>query len=388
MSWCSNFQVMGELIFVRILKKTKMKKSHIQTEVDAWYLYNKLAEKEVDPIIANVFRQMSEIEKSHAVEFAKKMEMKFDDISKPSWRAKSLNTIGKIFGYDYVLGALMDTEKSLSDAVIRQKENSKIQFSGNEDSHVKILRTILESEKRVSGTQLSRFEKRHRSVGGNAIRAAVLGGNDGLVSNFSLVMGIAGATVGQAGVLLAGIAGLLAGALSMALGEWISVKSSQELYENQMELEMEELETNPEGEKKELKLIYMAKGIPEDQAIEIVDELMKNKLQAHEVLVKEELGINAEDLKGSAMEAALSSFFLFAIGAVIPVLPFMFTDGWMAIVLSTVFSAIGLFLIGAAITLFTGKNVWFSGFRQVFFGLAAAAVTFGIGKLIGVSIAG
>ncbi|MFN5031532.1 MAG: VIT1/CCC1 transporter family protein, partial [Flavobacteriia bacterium] len=241
---------------------------------------------------------------------------------------------------------------------------------------------------RIAGSQLSRFEKRHRSVGGNAIRAAVLGGNDGLVSNFSLVMGIAGATVAQTGVLLAGIAGLLAGALSMALGEWISVKSSQELYENQMQLEMDELETNPEGERKELKLIYMAKGIPEDQAIKIVDDLMKDKNLAHQVLVKEELGINAEELKGSAIEAALSSFFLFAIGAIIPVLPFMFLSGYQAIVLSTLLSAIGLFLIGAAITLFTGRNVCFSGFRQVIFGLAAAAVTFGIGKLIGVSMAG
>lgn len=365
-----------------------MNKSQIQTEVDAWYLYQKLAEHEDDPVVAEIFIQMSEIEKGHAVEFAKSINIDFESIANPSWRAKTLNRIGMVFGYDYVLGSLMDTEKSLSDAIIRQKKKNKLDISGNEDSHVKILRSILDNETRVSGTQLARFEKRHRSVGGNAIRAAVLGGNDGLVSNFSLVMGIAGATVNQTGVLLAGVAGLLAGALSMALGEWISVKSSQELYENQMQLEMDELELNPEGEKKELKLIYMAKGIPEEQANEIVEELMKNKQDAHAILVKEELGINAEELKGSAMEAALSSFFLFAIGAVIPVLPFMFTTGLKAIILSTIASAIGLFLIGAAITLFTGKNVWFSGFRQVFFGLAAAAITFGIGKLIGVSIAG
>jgi len=364
-----------------------MIKSQIQTEVDAYYLYQKLAENEDDPIVASVFAQMSEIEKGHAVEFAKALNKNIDEFLQPSWRAKTLNRIGRIFGYDYVLGALMDTEKSLATNVIRQKAKSQAQISGNEDSHVKILRSILDNETRVSGTQLARFEKRHRSVGGNAIRAAVLGGNDGLVSNFSLVMGIAGATANQQGVLLAGVAGLLAGALSMALGEWISVKSSQELYENQMQLEMEELEINPEGEKQELKLIYMAKGIPEDQAKDIVEELMKNKEHAHEVLVKEELGINAEELKGSAMEAALSSFVLFAIGAIIPVLPFMFTTGMKAIVLSTIASAIGLFLIGAAITLFTGRNVWFSGFRQVFFGLAAAAVTFGIGKLIGVTIA-
>jgi VIT1/CCC1 family predicted Fe2+/Mn2+ transporter len=361
---------------------------NIQIEIDAWFLYQKLSENEEDPILADVFKQMSEIELSHAIAFAKENKVDPTQICKPSWRAKTINRIGKIFGYDYVLGALMDTEKSLADAVVSQKRKNKVPVVGNEDSHVKILRSILDNDTRIAGNQLSRFEKRHRSVGGNAIRAAVLGGNDGLVSNFSLVMGIAGATVAQTGVLLAGMAGLLAGALSMALGEWISVKSSQELYENQMQLEMDELETNPEGERKELKLIYMAKGIPEDQAIKIVDELMKDKNLAHQVLVKEELGINAEELKGSAIEAALSSFFLFAIGAIIPVLPFMFLSGYQAIVLSTLLSAIGLFLIGAAITLFTGRNVWFSGFRQVIFGLAAAAVTFGIGKLIGVSMAG
>ena len=361
---------------------------NIQIEVDAWFLYQKLSDNEEDPILADVFKQMSEIELSHAIAFAKENKVDPTQICKPSWRAKTINRIGKIFGYDYVLGALMDTEKSLADAVVSQKRKNKVPVVGNEDSHVKILRSILDNDTRIAGSQLSRFEKRHRSVGGNAIRAAVLGGNDGLVSNFSLVMGIAGATVAQTGVLLAGIAGLLAGALSMALGEWISVKSSQELYENQMQLEMDELETNPEGERKELKLIYMAKGIPEDQAVKIVDDLMKDKNLAHQVLVKEELGINAEELKGSAIEAALSSFFLFAIGAIIPVLPFMFLSGYKAIVLSTLLSAIGLFLIGAAITLFTGRNVWFSGFRQVIFGLAAAAVTFGIGKLIGVSMAG
>lgn len=361
---------------------------NIQIEIDAWFLYQKLSENEEDPILVDVFKQMSEIELSHAIAFAKENKVDSTQICKPSWRAKTINRIGKIFGYDYVLGTLMDTEKSLADAVVSQKRKNKVPVVGNEDSHVKILRSILDNDTRIAGSQLSRFEKRHRSVGGNAIRAAVLGGNDGLVSNFSLVMGIAGATVAQTGVLLAGIAGLLAGALSMALGEWISVKSSQELYENQMQLEMDELETNPEGERKELKLIYMAKGIPEDQAIKIVDELMKDKNLAHQVLVKEELGINAEELKGSAIEAALSSFLLFAIGAIIPVLPFMFLSGYQAIVLSTLLSAIGLFLIGAAITLFTGRNVWFSGFRQVIFGLAAAAVTFGIGKLIGVSMAG
>lgn len=360
---------------------------NIQTEVDASFLYLKLSENEPEETVANVFRQMSAIEHSHAEAFLKKH---YPDgkqpFPQPSLRAKILNRIGKIFGYDYVLGVLMDTEKSISTAVISAKKQHKIPITGAETNHVKILRNLLETEAKVTGSNLAKFETRHRSVGGNALRAAVLGGNDGLVSNFSLVMGVAGATAGGAGVLLAGIAGLLAGALSMALGEWISVKSSQELNENQMQLELEELETNPEGEQKELALIYMAKGIPEDQAHSMAAEIMLDTANAHHVLVKEELGINPDELEGSAMEAAIYSFVLFSVGAIIPVAPFLFTKGTPAILMSVAFSAVGLFLIGAAITLFTGRSVWFSGFRQVLFGLVAAAITFGIGKLIGVSV--
>ena len=361
---------------------------NIQTEIDASYLYKQLSEVEKDANVAKVFAQMSEIEMSHAVALARKFNLNADQLPKPSGRARILNKIGEIIGYDYVLGVLLDTEKSISSAVQHARKNTNAQGSISDTAHVTILKNILNNHKHISSDNVVRFEKKHRSVGGNALRAAVLGGNDGLVSNFSLVMGIAGATSGQSEVLLAGLAGLLAGALSMALGEWISVKSSQELYENQMALEMEELEHNPEGEEKELALIYISKGIPEEQARKLAKDVIANKEYAHEVLVKEELGINPEDLKGSAMEAAITSFMLFAVGAILPVIPFFFLSGYKAIILSTVLSGLGLFLIGAAITLFTGKSIWYSGFRQVIFGLAAAAITFGIGKLIGVSLAG
>ena len=362
--------------------------SNIQTEIDASFLYKLLAEHEEDKNVAHVFQQMSEIELSHAIAFAKKNNMNLSELPPPSKRAKTLKLIGKIFGYDYVLGVLLDTEKSIANSVIGARKKTSTASSISDTAHVTILKNILNNNKNVSGSNLARFEKRHRSVGGNALRAAVLGGNDGLVSNFSLVMGIAGATSGQNEVLLTGLAGLLAGALSMALGEWISVKSSQELYENQMALEMEELETNPEGEEKELALIYISKGIPEPQAMSMAKEIISNKDHAHEILVKEELGINAEDLKGSAMEAAITSFILFAFGAIIPVFPFFFFGGMKAVLASALFSAIGLFGIGSAITLFTGKSIWYSGFRQVLFGLIAAAITFGIGRAIGVSLAG
>lgn len=359
---------------------------NIQTEIDASYLYQQLASHEKDPVIASVFQKMSEIEMGHALSFLNAQHLDINVLPQASLRARILDKIGSWFGYDYVLDILMDTEKSISKAIVSEKVKRKLELTGNENNHVKILQSILENEQKVAGTAFTRFEKRHRSVGGNAIRAAVLGGNDGLVSNFSLVMGVAGATQGESGVLIAGLAGLLAGALSMSLGEWISVKSSQELYENQMEIELEELEQNPEGERQELALIYIAKGIPPEQAHQMAHEIMQDTSKAHEMLIREELGINVEELKGSAMEAALFSFFLFAIGAIIPVIPFFFTSGMNAIYMSVALSTLGLFAIGAAITLFTGKSLWYSGLRQVFFGLAAAAVTFSIGKLIGVSL--
>lgn len=368
--------------------ENQMKNRNLQTEIDACFLYQKLAEHETDSAIAEVYRQMTGIEKGHAEAFARRMNVSLENLIRPSWRAKTLNIIGRIFGYDYVLDALMDTEKSLSNAIISTKRRNKLNITGAETNHVKILRSIMENEGKITGAQITKFERQHRTVGGNAIRAAVLGGNDGLVSNFSLVMGVAGATAGQQGVLLAGLAGLLAGALSMALGEWISVKSSQELYENQMQLEMDELESNPEGERQEMVLIYMAKGMSEEQAHQMSNELMNDKDNAHQFLIREELGINPEELKGSAIEAAVYSFVLFSIGAVIPVLPFMFTSGMRAIISSVGLSTVGLFIIGAAITLFTGKNAWYSGIRQVVFGIAAATITFAIGHLIGVSIGG
>lgn len=365
-----------------------MKDKAVQTEVDAYYLYEKLAQNEEDETIAKVFRQMSEIEKGHAEAMVRQKGLDMEKIFKPSFQAKILNFIGKVFGYDIVLGSLMDTEKSLSHAILTEKKKRNWKITGGETNHVAILRTIFEREGGATGKQLSRFERRHRTIGGNAIRAAVLGSNDGLVSNFSLVMGVAGAMAGREEVLLAGMAGLLAGALSMALGEWISVKSSQELYENQMNIEREELESDPLGEMHELALIYIAKGMSEEEAYRMAENNMKNRNQAYDISIKEELGINPEELKGSPIEAALYSFFLFAFGAIIPIIPFMFSEGTKAILISVGLSALGLFIIGSAITLFTGKHPLISGLRQVLFGLAAAAVTFGIGKWIGVSLLG
>ncbi|HRC87593.1 MAG TPA: VIT1/CCC1 transporter family protein, partial [Thermoanaerobaculia bacterium] len=240
----------------------------------------------------------------------------------------------------------------------------------------------------LAGGVVAKLEGRHRAMGGNALRAAVLGANDGLVSNLSLVMGVAGAALDNHGILLTGLAGLLAGAISMALGEWLSVQSSRELYERQITIEKEELAADPEAEAQELALIYQSKGVPAAEAGALARRLIENRETALDTLAREELGIDPEELGGSAWEAALSSFVLFAVGAIVPVGPFFFATGQAAVALSLGLSGLGLFGIGAAITLMTGRGLWFSGLRQLGFGLAAAAVTYGIGWLMGVSLSG
>jgi VIT1/CCC1 family predicted Fe2+/Mn2+ transporter len=240
----------------------------------------------------------------------------------------------------------------------------------------------------LEGGAVAQLEGRHRATGGNALRAAVLGANDGLVSNLSLVMGVTGAELSNSAILITGLAGLLAGAFSMALGEWLSVQSSRELYQHQIGIEKSELLTAPEEEAEELALIYEARGFPQADARRMAQHVIEEPDSALDAVVREELNVDPAELGGSAWEAALTSFFLFSFGAILPVIPFTFLSGTSAIVGSLAFSAVGLLVIGSGITLFTGRSVLFSGTRQVLFGLAAAAATFGIGRLIGANLGG
>jgi VIT1/CCC1 family predicted Fe2+/Mn2+ transporter len=184
-------------------------------------------------------------------------------------------------------------------------------------------------------------------------------------------------------VLLTGFAGLLAGALSMAIGEWLSVQSARELNERQIAVEREELATAPAEEQEELALIYQAKGVDEATARQLAQHLMSQEDSALDTLAREELGVDPQELGGSALEAAATSFCLFAVGAFIPVLPYIFTAGVAALVASILLSAVGLFLVGAGITLTTGTPLLKAGGRQVLFGMAAAGITFGLGRLVG-----
>lgn len=258
-----------------------------------------------------------------------------------------------------------------------------------ERSHARIIEAIAgDDPKSLMGGTLARLEGRHRGMGGNALRAAVLGANDGLCSNLSLVMGVAGAALSAQAILVTGLAGLLAGACSMALGEWLSVNTARESYQRQIDVEAAELEEVPEEEKEELALIYRAKGLPEEQAIALAERLIANKETALDTLTREELGIDPDELGGSPWTAGATSFLLFAFGAIFPVAPFFLIAGNQAVIASLAVSGAVLFLIGAGTTLFTGRNVLFSGIRQLVIGYTAAAITFGVGRLVGVAIAG
>lgn len=373
------------------IEKSKLNKlmEQLQMEVDAAYLYQKLSEKYLEEPARTIFTKMCAIEQKHAELFLKRVQEHVPDyqLPPPSIKARSQIKIADWVGYDFVINHLAAVEWKTAKSVIAAKQAKGQPITGYENVHLNILKNI-SSDKKLSaeGETLTRLEGKHRSIQGNSLRAAVLGANDGLVSNMSLVMGVAGAAQGSSTVLIAGIAGLLAGSISMALGEWLSVQSSREYYQRQIDIEAEELENSPEEEMNELTLLYQAKGMSEEQARQLAEKVFSDKDTALDVLVKEELGIDKEGLGGSAYQAAIASFILFAVGAIIPLFPFFFAADNIAIISSLIFSTIGLFLIGGLITFFTGKSFFYAGMRQIVFGLSAAAITFYIGKVIGIGL--
>jgi VIT1/CCC1 family predicted Fe2+/Mn2+ transporter len=228
--------------------------------------------------------------------------------------------------------------------------------------------------------------RRHRGIesGGN-LRAAVFGVNDGLVSNASLIMGMAGATADARLIVLAGAAGLIAGAFSMAAGEYVSVRSQREMYEYQIDLEKEELDHYPEEEAEELALIYEARGIAREDAHRIAADLTADPDRALATLAREELGLNPAEL-GSPWGAARSSFLSFGAGAAIPLAPYVFSSTAVALPVTIVLCACALFAVGATLSLYTGRNAWLSGARMLAIGMAAGTLTYLIGAALGVTL--
>ena len=362
-------------------------RENLQGEIDAVALYRVLVEEEPSQALKDFYGRMVEIEQVHADVWSKQLQSAGVDTSqmRPAWRTRALIFVARRFGPNLVVPTIAEREAS-DQAMYDEQPEALARMPGDERSHARLFRELA-AGRGVEGGALARIEGRHRGSGGNQLRAAVLGANDGLISNLSLSMGVAGASGGGHAVLVAGFAGLLAGALSMAIGEWLSVQSARELYAHQVKVEREELLNVPDEEEEELTLIYQAKGLTAEQARLMSQSIVGGDVgHAVDTLAREELGIDPDQLGGSAWVAAATSFLLFALGAIVPLSPFIFASGLPAVTASIVVSALALMLVGAAITIVTGSSVLRTGGRQVLLGMAAAAITFGLGSLVGKAV--
>jgi len=336
-------------------------------EMQSAWLYRVIARIEKDPAKVTLFRGLANGAEAQARVWAEKMRERGEPVPDgitPSLRMRIVANIVRRLG-----------PKRTKPMLIAMKVRGMSIYSG---SSIRLGHPL--------PTSVEEIGQRHKGVehGGN-LRAAVFGVNDGLVSNASLIMGVAGATQQNSIILVTGVAGLLAGALSMAAGEYVSVRSQRELFEYQIGLEREELEHYPEEEAEELALIYNARGLPMEQARDMAGNLIRDPEKALDTLAREELGLNPDDL-GAPWGAAMSSFTAFSAGSMVPILPFLFAPGSSPIIFAALMTAASLFIVGAVLSLFTGRGAVYSGLRMVLVGGAAGVVTYSIGRLLGISL--
>lgn len=331
------------------------------------YVYKALSKIEPNPIHKKLFLELSGMANNQAEIWEKqlkKAKIKYPKRYKPDRRTRIILWCVARFG-----------AKSLRIALAAMKIRGMSIYQGLQDADHPFPSASGELE-----------EHRHRGVkSGNNIRAAIFGMSDGLVSNASLILGIAGASTNASFILLTGIAGLLAGACSMGAGEYVSVRSQREMLEYQLELEKKELELYPEEEAAELALIYQARGVPKIDADKISKLLIKDPKKALDTLAREELGINPNELV-SPWGAAISSFVSFTLGALIPLLPFIFSESTYNLYFTVGLTSFALFIIGAIMSLFTQRSIFVGGFRMLAIGVGAGCLTYFIGSLLGVHI--
>ena len=328
----------------------------------AW-LYRELASCEPDPRIAELFGKLAAAADSQADRWQRQAATTPPAFA-PSTRARLTVSLARLLGPRRIRPML---------AAIKIRGLS-----------------VYDSPRSLAGhlmpTSVTQVGARHKGYGGGNLRAAVFGVNDGLVSNTSLIMGVAGAGAGAATILTSGIAGLLAGALSMAAGEYVSMRSQREMFEYQIGLERDELDEYPEEEAEELALIYAARGMELDEARKVTRELMKHPDAALDALAREELGLNPDDL-GSPWGAAVFSFLAFSRGATLPLLPFLVgLPVEQSVKLAAILAGVALFGVGAVLSLFTGRGALQGGVRMVLIGAGAGAVTWLIGSLLGTAV--
>ncbi len=328
-------------------------------EMTAAYLTAKVACAEKDPAFRRLFERLATEGADQAAIIAREFDVTGG--FSPGARARIVALLLRLF-----------TPRQMKGALAAMKVRGLSVYSGK-----------LRAGSHAMPTTTEEIGARHKGAGGGSLRAAVFGVNDGLVSNTSLVMGMAGAAVTNDVVFLTGVAGLLAGAFSMAAGEFISMKTQREMFEHQIAQEKEELALYPEEEAEELALIYEARGLPLDEARAMAKTLISDPKTALDTLAREELGLNPDDL-GSASGAALWSFLAFSSGAFLPLIPFIIGLE-AAVPIAAGVAALALFGVGAAMSLFSGRNAFMGGLRMLAIGALAGAATFGIGSLFGVA---
>jgi VIT1/CCC1 family predicted Fe2+/Mn2+ transporter len=363
-------------------------RDNLRDELNGSALYTALAEAEADPVRKDLFLQLAQAEATHAKFWRDKLTAAGvrEQAFIPDFRTRLLARLARHFGPRFVLPTIAAAEFADRNKYSAQSEARAL--SADERGHAAVVQAVADASGKqgVTGSDIARAERWHRAASGNNLRAAVLGANDGLVSNFCLIMGIAGAGTSDKTILLTGLAGLIAGACSMALGEWLSVTNARELAQTQIGKEAQELEQTPQAEEHELALIFQAKGLPKDDAQRVASELMRDKKGALDTLAREELGIDPAELGGNPWSAAVTSFSLFSCGAIVPTLPFIWLQGQTAIAASVGASVLALGVIGALTSLFNGRGLVFSAVRQMVFGCLAAAVTYAVGWVLGVSV--
>ncbi|WP_250454055.1 VIT1/CCC1 transporter family protein [Caballeronia sp. ATUFL_M2_KS44] len=361
---------------------------NLADELHSAELYETLARVEKRPDRKRLFDELAASEKQHAQVWADKLGANHQRVrTGPSFKTVLMKGLVHVFGPRFVLPSLAAAEFADRNKYAGNPDTATM--SADENRHAKVVQSLANEGKpsATKGDEIASAESWHRGVSsGNDLRAAVLGANDGLVSNFCLIMGVAGAGAQNKSILLTALAGIIAGACSMALGEWLSVTNARELARTQIQKEADELEHTPEAEEHELRVIYRAKGLDSDEASRVAAQIMRDKDKALDALTREELGLDPAELGGNPWSAAAVSFLLFSAGAVFPAMPFLWSSGRSAILQCIALSILALAAIGMFTSLFNGRGAAFSAVRQILIGLAAAAFTFGVGHLLGVSV--
>ena len=366
------------------MRDEKRYREYLKAELEAAAMYRALAGAERDPDRAAAFTGLMEGELRHASRWAEKLGLDPGSVQPASagLRVMAYQMAARVLGTTRLIPRLLRGEAEEIDRYSADPEAADL--APEERQHARVLRGL-------SGKGGYRTRVQHGPgrgfIGGGNLRAAVLGVNDGLVSNFSLVMGVAGGTDNADFILLAGVAGLLAGAFSMAAGEYVSVRSQRDVYEHQIRIEAAELAEWPEEEQEELSLIYQAKGLTREEAQRVAARLMARPEVALDTMVREELGLDPQSL-GSPVGAATSSFVAFVAGAIVPIMPYITGAGSLSLVLSAAVSAVALALVGGAIATSSGRNTAWGALRMLLAGSLAAGVTYAVGSVIGVAITG